>query len=446
MVLAAAIKQLFAVTDVHEAEAHTALLSPSNTANFTKTNDDNEATGKPILVLHVGPPKTGSTTLQCTLAGLRDELKKDGYHYIGRSDYSGCSATTDYKAKKEFRHFAHALVTSYDCHDKLKNFVHLNDTAIQCWEPFMQQLNAYRDSKTNVIFSDEAMSNRIARTWQYRKDIPYPWEALKLVLQGWDVRILIVHRPLYDYLPSVYTEQHKPSPGKMRLKKWYGGGKCIDQGGKLVPEMFESSGGQFTVATLLKGDQTLYPTPAHIFELCRQQNFDILLVDMMKHSSSSGDTGSFIEEIICKKIPGLEFTCSALHEQMAEKEGRHNPSVPLHYDFVAVKACQSGLIDGALVSREEARKAIQNQQEDVRGLGPNDFPLICPGEDMLKKILDTSILHEERLRGNEWNQVRKELHKTEYRKMVEKKRLCSVDAASVLQDESWRRFFLELKR
>ena len=402
----------------------------------------------PIFILHVGPPKTGSTTLQCELESLRNELTKDGYHYIGRPECSGIDIAQ--KDKKEFRIFANALVTSFDCHFQLSNSENYNKTrlsALQCWDEFLQQLNGYRDSNTNIIFSDEAISNRMTRSWQYRPNIPYPWDALKLALRGWDVRVLIVHRPLYDYIPSVYTDQYKVGPNKRKLKLWHGGGKCIDQGGKSIPTPFvlnPPNDVKITMATLFKADQTLFPTPAQIYELISGHDFEILLVDM-NEISSNGE--NFINEIVCRRVPGLVSTCKALRQTqvVGKKEGPRNPSLPLHYDFVAIEACQSGLINGTLVSREEVRNAMQRRQEEELGLGSNALPLDCLGEDLMGKILKISVEHEQRLHDKDWSNEIEVLHEIGFRQAAgEGRKFCSVNVTRVLEDETWRRFFLSL--
>jgi len=346
---------------------------------------------------------------------------------------------------------------------------------LQCWEDFVQQLDAYKDSNTNIIFSDEAMSNRIGRTWQYRPDIPYPWKALKLALRGWDVRVLMVHRPLYDYIPSVYTDQYKvpKHSNKRRLKLWHGGGQCIDQGGKSIPRPFDlkpRNDTKITMATLLRENQTLFPTPARMYELIRDQQqqqgsglfAEILLVDMENNVKKvGGDDADFIDEIVCRSVPGLESTCKALrqkHQQQLrtkknELQRHHNPSLPLHYDFVAVEACQGGLIDGRLVSREDLRDAIQRRQEEELGLGPNDLPMDCltlPPGIGYTTILNISMKHEERLRGRgkgskEWNREREELHKKGFWKAVKKgKKYCSVNTTILLEDEGWKSFLSKL--
>ena len=46
---------------------------------------------------------------------------------------------------------------------------------------------------------------------------------------GWGVNILIVHRPLFDYLYSVYVEQYKYGPAKVRLRRWFNDGDGGDK-------------------------------------------------------------------------------------------------------------------------------------------------------------------------------------------------------------------------
>jgi hypothetical protein len=164
------------------------------------------------------------------------------------------------------------------------------------------------------------MSNRIAEMWQYRPGLPYPWNALKCALEGWDVKVLIVHRPLYDYLPSVYTEQFKITPNKIRLQRWYGdggSGTCPSQGGRVILRPFDTrrKTKEITIARLLEKDQVLFPTPAQVYELFRDHGFTTILVDMMERFSSISASGTylnFVEHIICDKVPGTIHTCEAL--------------------------------------------------------------------------------------------------------------------------------------
>ena len=430
------------------------------------------STQQPVFILHVGPPKTGSTTLQCTLESLRQELDKDSIAYIGRPECPG--QYIDRKHKREFEVFASSLVVGYDCQKQMNVFEEQHDDAERtrgilhehdvtwptCWNDFLQHLDTYRQAGKNIVFSDEAMSNRLVRAKKYRPDLPYPWKALKSSLErmGWDVRILLVHRPLYDFLPSVYVEQYKDGPNKVRLRRWFRGdgrsSTCPQDGGREVPQPFATQTSEITIARLLVKGQTLYPTPAQVYELSRERNFTTILVDITKHfSRPNGQVLSSIQHIICDKIPGTLHTCKAMLEEKnstdeenqkerAQKPKQLNPSLSLHYDFIAVEACQRGLLNGTTVRRDVARRAIQRRQEQDAGLSPNDFPLICPDDKTLGDILQQSLEHERRLHTAAWDQEEEADHVDKFWKTVRgTKKFCTVDSKKVVEDKMWIDFF-----
>jgi len=439
-------------------EGKTKRISNENTTTKDLTPPPLETSNKnkkqPILILHVGPPKTGSTTLQCTLESLRESLEQDGIAYIGRPECLG--QNINYEWKKEFRVFATAMVDGFACQ---KEMIYLDRSAgqqgkqqhlpSQCWDKFVQHLDAYRRSGTNVIFSDEAMSNRLSRKKQYRPALPYPWEALRLALQGWDVRFLVVHRPLYDYLPSVYTEIYKVGPHKRKLQLWHGGGQCPQQNGRVVPRPFDGreQTREITIARLLEPNQQLYPTPAEIYELIQDQNFTVSLVDM----KALGDDGEdFIARIICEEIPGARTTCQALKDNNKGEtttQKQLNPSMPLHYDFIAIEACQQGMFNGTLISRQTVRSALKKRQENELSLSANDLPLDCPDEDTLQQLLNASYEHEHRLRGKGWGGSEDEVRhrKAFWSAAYEKNKFCTVNSTKVVHDKDWKEFFQGLE-
>jgi len=311
------------------------------------------------------------------------------------------------------------------------------------------------------------MANRIARTRQYRPALPYPWKALKLTLErmGWDVRILLVHRPLYDYLPSVYIEHYKDGPNKRRLRQWFGGGEhCPSQGGREVPLPFRSDTDEITIARLLEQHQTLFPTPAQVYELSQSHGFTATVVNMTgkfpaTRSVPDGKDLDFIQHIVCNELPGTVHACKTLliqanvidiRERSDEDAGTHlnnstptqlNPSLSLNYDFVAVDACQSGLINGSKVGRDVARRAIRERQERDLQLSATDFPLICPDEITTEKILVASLEHERRIRKGSWSLDIESGHNHSFWKTaVAKKKLCIVDSQKVLEDDGWVEF------
>jgi len=62
------------------------VLFPSEYYNATLMDVAATTKGKkPQLILHIGPPKTGSTYIQCALHKYRPELEKDGFIFVGES-------------------------------------------------------------------------------------------------------------------------------------------------------------------------------------------------------------------------------------------------------------------------------------------------------------------------------------------------------------------------
>ncbi len=62
------------------------VLFPFEYYNSTLTEVTATTKGKkPQLIFHIGPPKTGSTYIQCALYKHRSELEKDGFIFVGES-------------------------------------------------------------------------------------------------------------------------------------------------------------------------------------------------------------------------------------------------------------------------------------------------------------------------------------------------------------------------
>lgn len=408
---------------------------------------------KQKIILHVGPHKTGSTSLQCTLEKIRDQLEKDNIAYIGRPECANAGISIDKEKRAEFKLFENALVTGYQCHKEL-NEEDINVTK-SCWTEFVNRLKFYKKSGKNIVFSDEAMSHRIVGIDGYRPSIEYPWKTLQSTLEGmgWFVDILIVHRPLYDYIPSVYEEQFKPGHNKALLARWFNDekneGHCPSHSGRKIPRPYDMKTKEITIGRLLSPGQNLSPTPLQVYETFQSHGFNVILVDMLLSMFDGDREINFIEHIICNIIPGSKHTCNALKDYLETTKNKMNPSVSLNYDFLAVEACQRGLLNGTLFSRNEAREIIKSHQEVELGHDANDFPLICPDDQILKEILRIDIRNEERICNTygslcDWDQ-KKAYHENQFWKIVNsKKQFCEVDAKAVISDPHWIRFFSDL--
>lgn len=102
------------------------------------------------------------------------------------------------------------------------------------------------------------------------------------------------------------------------------------------------------------------------------------------------------------------------------------------------------------------------------GLSPNDFPLVCPEDEILRKILHVSLDHERRLRSNNsnvgddggdfdgndnsirhwhWGPDEESRHEDRFWKVVrDAKKFCTVDFKQVVRDDKWIKFFTTMDK
>ena len=109
---------------------------------------------KPKLILHIGPPKTGSTTIQCLIdSSFIPELERDDFAYIGRNN----NACRDNRDNLEFRIMSRAFVTDFPCHRELNEYASsiVKNNSIptpSCMDRFLSILNRNRNDGKNVFF------------------------------------------------------------------------------------------------------------------------------------------------------------------------------------------------------------------------------------------------------------------------------------------------------
>ena len=169
------------VHDVHDLE-HNHNLS----RNSTSTLPMNE---KPKLILHIGPRKTGSTTIQQRVltsefqmengvkrGGLLQVLKEDNYVSIGfgYQRYMGLMGEFANEEAEEEDSLWNELMSEYD--------------------------DAYSRGE-NAIHSLEAIS-----------EIPkneYTQKLYRQLQEKWDVQIVMIYRPFHQWITSLYSEMRK---------------------------------------------------------------------------------------------------------------------------------------------------------------------------------------------------------------------------------------------
>eukprot|EP00588_Corethron_pennatum_P006648 CAMPEP_0194297012 /NCGR_PEP_ID=MMETSP0169-20130528/57735_1 /TAXON_ID=218684 /ORGANISM="Corethron pennatum, Strain L29A3" /LENGTH=405 /DNA_ID=CAMNT_0039046681 /DNA_START=101 /DNA_END=1315 /DNA_ORIENTATION=- len=337
----------------------------------------------PSFVLHVGPLKTATTSLQCAFTSLRPELEADRYRYIGRFEDPcmppSASKADDQLRKREEKVFEDALLWGARCHKALGKLEPPPENSTEsvgndlgpgpissygCWGNFVSVLEKYRSNGTSIIYSEENISTNMVKD-----RINFPYRHLRRALTGWNVQVLVVHRRLFDWMPSAHNELYKPGPAKQRLKRWPGGGLCVNKGGKDAPTVMNN------VAQMVsKPEGKKWPDTLQVVDAAQSAGLHVVLESYEGAGVVSRAVGN---------LPGggAPTACRAIASGRLDTLPRGNPSVSLHHDMLTVAACRAGAVNGTVVTRTEVRDYVRERLEDADGMSPLSLPLDCPGKE-----------------------------------------------------------------
>lgn len=107
----------------------------------------NETKTKPVLYLHIGPHKTGTTTLQNQLSFYRKQLADDSIMFYGRN------------GNQKFSKPLNCRLNGYN-----------HSGGKKCFESLMKALQEELNNGNHFIFSDEFLSQDLAisdTSWKY---------------------------------------------------------------------------------------------------------------------------------------------------------------------------------------------------------------------------------------------------------------------------------------
>mmetsp|Transcript_24165 Transcript_24165/g.48174 ORF Transcript_24165/g.48174 Transcript_24165/m.48174 type:complete len:408 (+) Transcript_24165:22-1245(+) len=341
-------------------------------------------------VIHMGPHKTGSTTIQEFAHHHIDLLRKDGYE-MPEVDNAEKNARGKTESHPNHVHFATCFVspkngglrTVYPCDpDRL---LHGLDLAAKGHNVFL----------TAEPFNDMDQEG-IA--------------MLKSYLSHWsDVTIMIFYRRYYDWLPSVFNEIQK----SLTLAK------REERGESIVDFLLQNS----------KSYHDLYV--ASLFDRL-QQKFDkknIIVLDYHDTRTRGPD-----ETLFCN-MPNAAQMCNASRNTDGSTT---NPSVNLAYSDLAHGARKAGLIS---ISNDERMKQVVKSIESYYKSSLNGRKLyrICPSSNILENLWNLTLAAESKFNPNnnprDFDELRLDFD------MAARNKLCALDVAKTLNDPTWKGFF-----
>ena len=379
---------------------------------------------KPTMIIHVGPPKTATTTVQKDLYHMMKDglLDADNYLYLGQK-----GPIFPVKISRIQQAFLYKLclrpMTEYY---KSGNATLMND--LPCWKRVHDEIRQRHQQKENVILSSEFMSTGSDL------DIPETFAALMESFQrawndDWNVIIVVGYRRYYEWVRSA-ARQGDANVCLHRRTKW-NGGKCPSAWSRIQAWMQRdppsAKNYYFTDAIVAKWKP--YFSNIKILNFHQQQMYN--------------KDGHITTQFLCDIVPNAPHACAhrksqdALDSHAVVRNARDSASAA--YNNIAVTAYQRGLMKGTLLARKPRHKVVQHMEDYFQqelNLTISQLPLKCPPHAELEQLLNISISLERQI----WNMTDNEVeaaHREDFWNMANnRKDFCNVDVHAILDDKS----------
>jgi len=388
---------------------------------------------KPFFVMHIGPVKTGTTTLQCALQSLSPSLRKDGFVV---AETESCRPDINETALPSNLTWTKGGVATYDNVVLGKSFApnclgQWNESATgmpDCWTASYGKF-AREEAQQNhsILISNEIIPQVTSKfSEKFVHDLVESLPDFRLV-------VVVTHRPWFEWVASLQDQMTKNFLNRPR--DWPGRGTRVRKMESL--QNFIARQLKYRRRRKNKRSSQTYPfvdDAIHIFR--NHSQVELKIVDIH-------EKGDFVTNVVCKKLVGATKTCNSLKSDNGMLGDKNKAENKLWYDMLAVEAHNQGLVSR---SRLQAYKRIQEFQESKLNKTSTDFPKMCPPKSFLERIWKESIWTEKRVWSNQQHRKVERRHRAAFDRAVEANKFCTINATTVLEDERWLDFFKSMKR
>ncbi|KAL3934261.1 MAG: hypothetical protein SGBAC_009983, partial [Bacillariaceae sp.] len=394
-------------------------------------------TTKPTILIHIGPPKTGTTTLQCHLGlNFAKMVEQDNFYYLGTWYAPLCGLPLGHNIPG----FANAprpmLLDCYAPH------IHKECNKDERWNEFGELIQHHYDLGHNLIVSDEMFHHHFQREDVHR---------LKSLLEesSWNVKIMYTYRHFYSSIPSMYHQLNDPYATEKGMAN------------AVEKTLWPSTDDGYRIRSFRESNDFVITNDMRRFSYWVEEFGTVQVFNM---ESTKGD---YLSSFLCTMMPELKASNSCSSDDVevvvptdaatADSSSRNdNGSAKkfLHYDMLAVAAKDAGLLDGKNLQRSEVRDAVQHYCEE-NGWNDlsNNFALDCLSDPELESFLQASLEQAKMMQEyflsttsnqkQDWPLLEEEI-RTGFWKFAERKQFCSIDTVASLQGERWQTFFQQL--
>lgn len=420
--------------------------SPSVVNSTTDTTNSrrkpNATRTRTRLILHIGPPKTGSTTLQKDLGKLSKTLLADGYIYIGK------------RRSKEFekKWTIQNKLLKVSCHSELERFrvleqqkqqktststssTHLlNYTKIRCWQGILDEMEHLREQfpNTHLVLSDEGFSQApMLESYEKR---PAFMEALMQLVNRFEMDLTVVAS--YRHYEEQLFSAHKM--------------QCMQDLRGIIPRNTKDCWQQPLISKLerwMKNTSEIHLTrpldkALSMWQKQQEENAALISIQVMDLEGDIHPTVQFVCNIL-----GLDGeitrtrrdddkaktknSCQIARKNHIYTRERAVGNIYWQQEQVAV-GIRDTLINNGIsnVNQSDIDRSLELFYKKNEGLGCKlaDLPWRCPSRDRLDKLLQRSLSLEEQYRPEPNAQ---NIHiKQFWDSAVDRKMFCDFDASN----------------
>ena len=388
--------------------------------------------GDGLLILHVGPIKTGTSSIQCTLQ-RSPFLQNSSYTYIGRYENErricspGKYPLQDPTLGNE-RFFPQNIVFQGGSRYQLKAAWKIKHRLLELKGEYDKNSTTSGNVSIplpphpprNAIFSAEEFEGMVSQdenTWDVLKDALSPYEGR--------TRVIVTHRNLFEVILSSFYEEFvkRDTPNK-----W-------DDPGIISFPTFWSS----------EDRKDLFNPTSKVVDAYKDHSFNVSIFDFHGRGDGKEQGDDLVTRFLCN-LPCAEAACNAHKNDIATsgKDATSRPSLKARhqYDTIAKEAYDRGLLGKYDLSRrgtdrKAAVRAIEDYVVNKLGIKFNELPFICPSREELDKILKLSIEDGKKVLEHNFDE---EKHVKMFKTFMDKKYMCAVDVDALIKDNDWAQF------
>lgn len=347
-------------------------------------NSSDTGRKKHHLIIHVGPEKTASTSLQkafYNFATNKRAFDRDNYVYMGRY--------TTLRPLQE--------VLLY-CPGKMKE-----NPEHKCYKRFLRLVQDERWRDKNVLLSEEVYCKAI---WDV-ETIPIVQQYfLPLLQEQWDIEVVAIYRRFHDWLVSA----RKQRDAELSIRQLW-----PQEGGEPLDSWKE-------IMLLRKHER--YGLRSHYLPdgLAQWYDLNVSVTVLNLHQSN------ITERFVCDFLPNATNTCQFYRSQRRERTANVRSGLEYFFDNIVYAAAAKGIFDTTSWRRHDIVKNLTLSYRSIP-----DLPLICPSSDDLEDLLQESI---------RWEQYYAPDHsdieslKMSFQELDQAKQFCRVDTDLLLEGVS----------